>query len=57
MNESENSTPASSAAPSNVAWPRPTLVALPPLRELTLQSGTITGVNGGAGLASGTLSF
>ena len=52
MSHSNNSTDVTPAA-TPAAWPRPTLVALPALRDLTLQSGVAAAVTTAAGTSSG----
>ena len=55
MSHSNNSTDVTTAA-TPAAWPRPTLVALPALRDLTLQSGVAGNITSAGGTSSG-LSF
>jgi len=55
VSHSNNSTDVTPAA-TPAAWPRPTLVALPALRDLTLQSGVAGNITSAGGTSSG-LSF
>ncbi len=56
MSQSKTQIAATPAAAMPASWLRPTLVALPPLRDLTLQSGAISNITTAGGTSSG-LSF